>query len=413
MKFYQNKFFILTIVIILALFTFQFVSIFKTYSKDTSSYVTLISGSWTLRNPELYEKPQYLKKTIKTKIHPWDTISILSNSLAVIEWWDKSITRLWEKTTIKIDDVFINKDMSKINISFNTLRWKTWSNVVTIMWEDSYFEQNVEWLVAAVRWTVYEVDADNQYIRTLEHEVNVTDENGNNYTIKKWDMFSILRLKIEDLTKLIDSTWEKMNEEMDMKYLQLLRESFAKELENISFSKSLLSEDSKILYMIKKWKNIEDINSEISKLSEDTQKQILNKIETFNQSLNFENWEDSALYKIKLITRQLIIDNSEDTQTKETMIKYSLYDLEELIQSKINKDLIQDSIEFIEENKKHINFDNENFKNFKENFENFIDNLWVTSVTELSDKLNDKINNLSEITSESLKNNLNNLIKNK
>ena len=80
------------------------------------------------------------------------------------------------------------------------------------------------------------------------------------------------------------------------------------------------------------------------------------KIYNLNQNLNFENWEDSSLYNTKLTTRQLVIDNTTDTQTKQNMIKYSMYDLENLINSKINTDLIKDSLNFLETNKSYIDF---------------------------------------------------------
>jgi hypothetical protein len=46
----------------------------------------------------------------------------LSNSLAVIEWGDKSITRLGENSRIVVKENFVSDDLSKINISFELLK---------------------------------------------------------------------------------------------------------------------------------------------------------------------------------------------------------------------------------------------------------------------------------------------------
>ncbi len=405
MKIHKNKIFIAIFAIIWIIFSFQFYSIFKTYSKDTTSYVTLIKWVWTLRNEAKTNAVIFLKPQDKEEIKAWDLINITwPNSMAIIEWWDKSITRLAWNTRVKIQHNFIADDLSKINISFELQSWKTWSNVVTIMWDDSYFNEQVEWVVAAVRWTVFEVNKENDYIRTLDHEVAVTDWSWSTQTIWENNMMSISKFKIEDLKKLIDTSWEKINTTLDEDYIKNLREAFTKEFKNITYAKSLLNDENKILYMIKNWTSIENINKEVSTLSENTKNDVFEKIYNLNQNLNFENWEDSSLYNTKLTTRQLVIDNTTDTQTKQNMIKYSMYDLENLINSKVNTDLIKNSLNFLETNKSYIDFNNTEFSNFKNSLWNIINSLSNTSIDEV-------MNNLDSFSNKAA-NGLNNLINN-
>ncbi len=405
MKIHKNKIFIAIFAIIWIIFSFQFYSIFKTYSKDTTSYVTLIKWVWTLRNEAKTNAVIFLKPQDKEEIKAWDLINITwKDSMAIIEWWDKSITRLAWNTRVKIQHNFIADDLSKINISFELQSWKTWSNVVTIMWDDSYFNEQVEWVVAAVRWTVFEVNKENDYIRTLDHEVAVTDWSWSTQTIWENNMMSISKFKIEDLKKLIDTSWEKINTTLDEDYIKNLREAFTKEFENITYAKSLLNDENKILYMIKNWTSVENINKEVSTLSENTKNDVFEKIYSLNQNLNFENWEDSSLYNTKLTTRQLVIDNTTDTQTKQNMIKYSMYDLENLINSKVNTDLIKDSLNFLETNKSYIDFNKTEFSNFKNSLWNIINSLSNTSIDEV-------MNNLDSFSNKAA-NGLNNLINN-
>ena len=156
--------------------------------------------------------------------------------------------------------------------------------------------------------------------------------------------------------------------------------------------------------MIKNWTSVENINKEVSTLSENTKNDVFEKIYSLNQNLNFENWEDSSLYNTKLTTRQLVIDNTTDTQTKQNMIKYSMYDLENLINSKVNTDLIKDSLNFLETNKSYIDFNNTEFSNFKNSLWNIINSLSNTSIDEV-------INNLDSFSNKAA-NGLNNLINN-
>jgi hypothetical protein len=48
---------------------------------------------------------------------------------------------------------------------------------VSVLGKNSYFEQNVQESVAAVRGTVFEVDADKDFIFVHNHEVQIKTKN--------------------------------------------------------------------------------------------------------------------------------------------------------------------------------------------------------------------------------------------
>lgn len=67
--------------------------------------------------------------------------TIGKESLAVIEWGDGSITRLGGNTKISVGNNEVSRDYTKIDISFDLIAGKTWSNVVSFISGDSAFTQ--------------------------------------------------------------------------------------------------------------------------------------------------------------------------------------------------------------------------------------------------------------------------------
>jgi len=59
---------------------------------------------------------------VKEKISNGNVINTLNNSLALIEWGDKSITRLGSNSKVMVKENFVADDLSKINISFELLK---------------------------------------------------------------------------------------------------------------------------------------------------------------------------------------------------------------------------------------------------------------------------------------------------
>ena len=116
---------------------FQVYVAFSQNANDTNSYLTLIKGKAILNN-----EPISLEQDII--LHSGDSILTLDDSLAVIKWGDGSMTRLASNTKIQIHQSDISPDFSEIQIHFELLSGKTWSQVVSFLGEESSFTQSFQ-----------------------------------------------------------------------------------------------------------------------------------------------------------------------------------------------------------------------------------------------------------------------------
>ncbi len=163
----KNKFIIFFIFIFLWIVLTSIITAFLNKKNNTDSYVVLIKWSATL-NSEL------LKVDSKEKLSIWDTVrTIWENALAVLEWWDGSVTRIWWNSSVKVEELYVSSDIWTINIGFKLLSWKSWSNVVSFLWEDSYFKEYFRDSEAAARGTVFSLDLNNNYLQVIDHRVTI------------------------------------------------------------------------------------------------------------------------------------------------------------------------------------------------------------------------------------------------
>lgn len=343
MKIFKNKFMVILFLLIVGLFAMQFYFVSESFQRDTNSYVTLLQWQGKI---ESQGKMSLLKVQEKVPVIQGDTITtIWEDSLAIIEWGDKSITRMWGNSKVEIRENFVGKDLGKINISFELLRGKTWSNVVTIMWENSYFKQEIKDNVAAVRGTVYEADYEKDFIFVHNHEVSVTGKDWAQIKITSGQAISLSNLNlIENIAKLKDTVWEKLNTDLDKAYMEELRNEFMQSFQEsnpLNFVGNF-SQDTQIYNLIKEGK----ISQYLETLPEDKKQEVLSKIETFHQMLNFESGLDSEMYTVKLNSRNVLMENS-DQQKQELYVRYSLYDLQDMIEQKIDSEVFQQNIAFL------------------------------------------------------------------
>lgn len=391
MKILKNKFFIIISSIIFMLFLLQFYYISNSYKRDTNSYVVLVKWAWTLTT-STWKKVLALNS--KEKLNNWDIINTLKDSLAVIEWWDKSITRLGWNTKIKIKENFILEDLSKINISFELLKWKTWSNIVSIMIWNSNFTQEIKWNVASVRWTVFETNYEEDYLVVHKHEVEIMNNTGWIKKIYWWQAFSFKQFSLENIIWKIDETFAIMNKELDKEYIKKLREDFMinmKDNRYLNLIKNFYYNESNIYNMLLSFDDPKAINDYILSLPEEKKEKIIKYLTTLNQTLNFENWENSELYNIKLNIRSVLLNNLNDENYKETLVKYSSYDLLNIFSlENINNKIIENTFSLLLNNKKYI-----------EDIKNSI-NWWNQNI--IKDLLN--INNSFDLTHENINNKL-------
>lgn len=362
-SFYKKVFlFIFFIIIFLVFIQFYFIS--QNYKIDRNSYATLIRWNATLKTN--WDK-KVLKINEKNLVKVWDVIStIWDESILVIEWWDKSITRLWGNSRIVIKENYVSEDLDKINISFELLRWKTWSSVMSILWEDSYFIEKNKNVLAAVRWTVFEADYDKSYIACHDHSVDIIKdwEFSKEKIIKKLFSSNIFSLKddniltFNDLPNLIDKKFVLENKKLDQEYIRKLTKEFKEKFLSSNplntiyvYFRSFNNPEFKVVQFLNSNKKEEMINY-ISSLNEKEKKVFLNKLNRFSQSINFANfWE---LYEKKLLFRKVLIDNAPNDYFKQNLIKYSIFDLQDMLNRDFNIQNIKHTLEFLSTYKEYL-----------------------------------------------------------
>ncbi len=364
MKNLKNKFiFWILFLILLILWTesYSFYSI-----KDTNSYVSLIN--WTG-----FLDTKNLKIKNREKLKVWNTVKTIGEeSLAVIEWWDNSITRLWWNTEIIIKENYITNDLSKIQISLNLIKWKTWNNLVSLFWKESYFKLYVDDVEAATRGTVFEVNKDKDYIYVENHEMSLKNtKTSKEILLSEWKAMSLKTFSLLDLQEFLlnlkDKTWEEINKKFDKELFLNLKEWLSTEFEKnnpIIIILSIFSNKYDVLNSINSFDNIDKVKGKITKLNEKNKKYIYDKVFKRYQSFNFLTPEDTN-YDKKLYYKEILFATSYDEKNTESLIKNSLYDINDIVSSN-NLSKLKESLELLISNKEKI-------KNLNIDFNNYVD----------------------------------------
>lgn len=358
MKNLKNKFIFSIIFLILLVLWFETYSFYST--RDTNSYISLVN--WT---GFLDEKNLEIKKREILKV--WNTIkTIWEESLAIIEWWDNSITRLWWNTEVIIKENNIASDLSKIQISINLVKWKTWNNLVSLFWKDSYFKHYVDDVEAWVRGTIFEINKDKDYVYVENHEItlkNITTSKEVLLTEEK--PMSLKTFTLIDLQEFIlnfkDKTWEEINKKFDQEFLSNLQTWITSQLnENnpINMILWIFSKKYSTLNSINSFDEITKVKTQISKLNDMEKKFVYDKVFSKYQDINFISPEDKD-YDKKLYYKEVLIESSYDENNTESLIKNSLYDINDMISSN-NLSKLKESVDVLTNNKdklKDINID--------------------------------------------------------
>lgn len=351
MKKPKNKFIIWIILLVIITLIVQLYISYFSNKIDTNSYLSLIEWKATLNE-------QLLEVNSRESLESWDKVrTIGKESLAIIEWWDGSITRLAGNSKISIGEANVSKDYTKINISFDLISWKSWSNVVSFLGKDSYFKQSFENVEAGVRWTVFNVDLDNQYVYVTDHQVNLKKQDGTEIIISENKPFSLQTFSFLSITEFIqgvrDSAWQDINTTFDQKYVIGLKnalENNFKANNPLTVFLEIFSTKHKILKELEGGQNFEKIEKWSSKLSVDKKKSTYDEALSRYQSINFVDSSDTELYDKKTLYKRAMILLSEDTEEKEILLRSTLLDLEDMIKSK-NLDNIWDTLSIITDNK--------------------------------------------------------------
>ena len=351
MKKSKNKFIIVIILLVIVTVIIQLYFSYFTNKIDTRSYISLVEWQWTLNE-------QLLDINNREAIVSGDKVRIIGeSSLAIVEWWDGSITRLAGNTKISIWEANVSKDYTKINISFDLISGKTWSNVVSFLWKDSYFKQSFENVEAGVRGTVFNVDLEQDFIYVTDHQVALTKQDGTEVIISEDKPFSLETFTFVSFTEFVstmkDSAWQDINTTFDQKYIVWLKDTLEwniKQNNPLTVFLELFSKKYKIQQGLENGQDYQTIEKWVNSLSADKREALYDEVLSDYQKINFIDTDDGALYDKKTLYKRTLILLSEDTQEKEMLLRSALLDFEELIQTK-NLENISGTLSIITENK--------------------------------------------------------------
>lgn len=417
MKIFLNKFVLLIIFVIFMLIWYQIYKIDNSFSyKDTNSYFYLIKWNW-------YISSNTWKKILKVwgekeNIKAWDFVATIgTDSLWIIEWWDNSITRIGWNSRLEIKESDIKNDLSEIKINFRLENWKSWSNVVNMFWEKSYFKEEFQNVIAWVRWTVFEVNLDNKYVYVKSHQVELENTKTEEKTIisEGW-VFSYDFWKALDW-KMKDFIWGQLNENIDKEYLIKLKNQTEAYLNEYKWKFNINN------YLNSKYKVIDEINSEnpsLDKIKEmissmtESDKNTLYYMLMFNyQKLNIVD-SSSDLFTKKMLYRDVLMLVATD-ENKKNILKYTLYDLNDTLSSSWTN--LSNIVSFLNKNNNYINslwvdksvltlsWTTLNVENLKQilgtNFSSLENILWTEKFNSLKwENIWDTINNINNFWKE-------------
>ena len=372
-KLINNKFIIFIILIIISIILFWIFNSLSEKEVNRDSYVILMNWNATLNSIPL-------KIENKKKVINWDTVRTLwNNALAVLEWWDGSVTRLWWNSSIKIDNLYLSANLEKINISFKLLSWKSWSTVVSFLWDESYFKESFRDSVAAVRWTIFDLDLDKDYLYVIKHKVNLTEKNWKTIVVNEKKPFNLTDFNFIDLEKFLknfkDKAWEGLNYKIDKDLFKWLEKQISSNLNNLI--------------------NIDNINIDKILNNNLKKKELYDKIIADYQKLNFVKPDNGELFKKKMELKDALIKLSSG-ENKNMLIQNSLYDFKDIVDSK-NYDNIDILLKIFWNNKKileSLNFNNIiDFNNIPEFLRNKFNDLQINILNKTNDLKNIDIKN--------------------
>jgi len=306
----ENKFIYFILILIIFIIWFSvYISVFKKWV-DGNSYDELVE--W-----EAYLNNDSLSTDKKEKLSLNDVIKTTKeNSLAIIEWWDWSVTRLWWNTSIVINELFVSTNVEKLNISFELLSWKTWSNVISFIPEESYFKETFADTEAAIRWTIFNLDLDKDYLYVIDHNVILTKDSWETIKVSEKEPISLSSFTFISLDEFIknvrDSAFDEINRKFDLEL----------------FNKLKIQLEEKLQSLIKiSWTKLDN-------LSLTDKEKLYNDLLSSYQNLNFISSSDNAdLFDLKISIKEKLLEIAPDSE-KENILNSFLYDFKDSIKNK-------------------------------------------------------------------------------
>lgn len=342
MKKIKNKFIIIVITVLTAIIWIIFLQ--NINNKWNTSSVILREG-WA----EISRNNELIKLDVKRQysLFNWDVVKTLtSDSLLIVTWWDWSITRLWWNSSIQINTANIASDLSEIQISFELLSWRTWSNVTSFFWEESYFLETFNDHEAAVRGTTFNIDLNKEFLYVTSHAIDLKNKEWVTINISENKPFSIKNYSFIPLIDYIknykDQKWQDLNKSLDKLHFEDLKKIM---LNNLESTWEFLQ--------LEKIKNNLDINKYISELNIDEKTKLYNNLLEEYQSIHFANAKTPELLTKKLELKEVLILTASD-ENKEHLIQSTVYDIKEVFKTN-NALQFQKLLDIFIENKSILN----------------------------------------------------------
>lgn len=351
MKKSKNTFILSIILIICVIVIYQIFSTLTHTKNDTRSYFSLLQGQAQLNEKYVDVEQKYI-------LHSGDKISTSKESLALIEWGDGSLTRLWENTKITIENNQVSRDYTNIQISFDLIAGKTWSHVISFISNDSQFKQSFNGVEAGVRGTVFDVDLENDYIRALNHRVSLKQKDSEkNIILSEGEVLSINNFQlielVEFLANLKENAWTQLNEKYDQEYKTYLTDKLPKELEiknPFLFILEYFSPSYRLMYELDTSDSYDSVEKVIKDIPKRKYQKVYDTIFARYQKMNFVDGNNYNYYKRKVFYKKALVALSSSESQKEQLIETSVYDLQDLLQSKKSQG-VTETLEFLKEHK--------------------------------------------------------------
>lgn len=347
--------FISIIYIIVSNFRADYINYSIIESSTENPYLLVTKWSAIIKRDTIVSLKENEKKVLEIN----DKIRTFDESSATVFWPDWSITRMWSKSAITISEMSASKDLSNIKIKFNIEQWKTWSNIVKFMTKNSYFTETYDFgnYAATVRWTVFEINLDDNYIHAVNHDVSLIDiKNDESYNVQQWLGRNLSSPKDTTPSEIFNQVWIAENLKLDNEFLKELLEKWQKQV-NEAIAKQTIGTNIVTYIKIKLWNKdylmadvsksivewggntLEKIKNIIPELSPEDKLILNEKLSSTYQNIHsLPNSDELALYKSKL--RDLIINTSpNDVKTKLTndFIKLDIYDYIDVSKNKGSK----------------------------------------------------------------------------
>lgn len=215
-----------------------------------------------------------------------------------------------------------------------------------------------------MRGTTFDVDLEKDFLSVSDHQV-LLKKDGKEQTVSENQIFSFSTFSFIELSKYIselrDTAWTQLNTEYDQAYFQDLQQKLQEKAQSnnpLLFLMEVFGPKWRFLYELDTVNSPQKLEELFALLSSEQKQELLPKIQTAYQKFNFVKPDDTQNYEKKIVYKKFLLELS-NTSEKESLLQYSLYDLQDALTGK-SKDSLQSTLSLLSEHSdivKTLNFD--------------------------------------------------------